>query len=160
MEKKGQKNYLRNTVWYEVMIRDSLDSMPCMPEVKYSRDDISLEELTEFVINSASSFTPPLDTIVDIDEYCRKIIDKAVILIAHEGKTIAGLHALYCNDHVKKRGFGTYIFVKPEYRGMGIAEGLARKTVETARSCGMKSFVVETHEKNKIIHHILKSLGV
>ena len=130
-----------------------------MPEIKYSRDDISLEELTEFVINSASGFTPPLDTMVDIDEYCRKIMDKAVILIAHEGKTIAGLAAIYCNDHVKKRGFGTYIFVKPEYRGMGIAEMLMRKMVETARSCGMKTLVSEIHEKNKTMHHIVESLG-
>lgn len=81
------------------------------------------EEVYEYLYFMKDSFTPKLDSLVDISTYSKKIIDFAERIEFRENGKIFGLLAYYLNFDAEF-AFITTISVAKSFQGKGIAEKL------------------------------------
>ena len=112
---------------------------------------ISERELVDFIEISSNEFKPPLSHRMKIDDYCKKLIDKASLFIARENDIVVGIAAFYCNDQTEKQAYLSYFYVRPKNRNQGIGQMLLRKAILHSQTCGMKSMKVETWHDNRAI---------
>ena len=112
---------------------------------------ISKRKLIEFIENSSDEFKPPLSHRIKIDDYCKKLIDKASLCIRKENGIVVGIAAFYCNDQTEKQAYLSYFYVRPEKRNRGIGQMLLRKAILHSQTCGMRSMMLETWHDNRAI---------
>ena len=94
------------------------------------------------------SFLPPLNEKVNIDEYAKKIFEKAITFEAWENQTLVGLIAAYFNDLNKGAGFITNVSVLKNYMGQGIASELLKNCIQYARQKKITEMQLEVDKKN------------
>lgn len=94
------------------------------------------------------SFLPPLNEKVNIDEYAKKIFEKAITFEAWEDDILVGLIAVYFNDLNRRVGFITNVSVVKKYMGMGVASVLLENCIEYATHKGFAEIQLEVDKKN------------
>jgi len=113
---------------------------------------ISQKELVDFIESSSNEFKPPISRMVEsIDDYCKKLLEKAALFIARENHIVVGVIAFYCNDEIQKQAYLPYFYIKPDNRSQGIGQMLLRKAILHSQTCGMKSMKFETWADNRSI---------
>lgn len=112
---------------------------------------ISKRELIDFIEISSNEFKPPLSYRMKIDDYCKKLIDKASLFITRENDVVVGIAAFYCNDQTEKQAYLSYIYVRPKKRNQGFGQMLLRKAIMHSQKCGMNSMKLETWHDNRAI---------
>jgi ribosomal protein S18 acetylase RimI-like enzyme len=115
--------------------------MSATSEVTVNRAD--LNKLLAHLRLCDSSFTPPLRSRVDIDEYTKKIFDNAVRFERWHESVLVGLVAVYCNDPMKTNAFITSVSVLPAFQREGLAADLIAKCLEYLRKEGFASVALE-----------------
>ena len=78
------------------------------------------------LIKCSSSFTPHLDSYVNIDEYSKKIFEKSILFCKFDSDKLIGLLAIYDNP-TEKLGWITNVSIDPDYFGKGIATELLKE---------------------------------
>lgn len=113
---------------------------------------ISQKELVDFIESSSNEFKPTISRMVEsIDDYCKKLLEKAALFIARENHIVVGVIAFYCNDEIQKQAYLPYFYIKPDNRSQGIGQMLLRKAILHSQTCGMKSMKVRTEADNRSI---------
>ncbi len=102
-------------------------------EIDYRTGTASARDVYEHLKNCSRDFEPPLEERVDLDEYSRKIVKRAVTFEAWDGSELAGLIAAYFNDLDSRVGFITSVSTATIYKGKGIATELMKKCLDHAR---------------------------
>lgn len=105
------------------------------------------------------SLKPPLSERVNLRDFVKKIKEKGVIESAYseDGKEIVGMIAYYNNDQKTKRAYMTFLGVRPNFQGKGIAKKLVDICLENCIRSNMESVEAEIGEENKKAFNLFRS---
>jgi ribosomal protein S18 acetylase RimI-like enzyme len=105
------------------------------------------------------NFIPHLEKRVNIQDYSRKIFEKAVTFEAWSGDTLVGLLAAYFNDPNGQTAHITSVSTIRMYMGKGIASTLINLSINYAREHGFKTILLEVAKANEHAVDLYKKLG-
>ncbi len=125
------------------MIMNSFES-----NFKFNFNDCTLEELIALHLECDKDFYPPLTSRVNIESYCSKLLENAVIVTCRDGGELVGIIAIYCNDIRTKSAFISSICISPKYRGKRLSNQLMGLAIEKAKDSGMLSIKLEVGINN------------
>lgn len=95
-----------------------------------------------------NSFHPLLTQRVNIEEYSRKIFEKAVTFEAWNGKVLVGLVAAYFTNDANRCAYITNVSVMDAFMRLGIASRLLMECVERAAKENFKEIKLEVNKEN------------
>lgn len=104
-------------------------------------------------------FKPPLSSIVDIDEYSKKIILKSTLFTRVKKGELIGLCAIYATDKESRQVYLTMLAVDPIFRGLGLAKGLIAEMEVYVLRQGFTSIKLEVHKTNPGAFSMYRGLG-
>lgn len=112
--------------------------------VIYKLKTASEQEIRSHLYSCNDNFSQPLSQRVKIEEYSKKIFDKAMTFEAWHDKMLVGLVAAYFNDlSSSASGFITNVSVRPDFMGEGIATTLMNNCLEYAKEQRIKNISLE-----------------
>lgn len=106
------------------------------------------EQVARLLRDCDAGFVPPLSARVDIDAYAAKLAAQATLVEAWDGEQLAGLVAIYCNDHDTGTAWVSNVSVAPAHARRGIAGRLLGEALEAARAAGMRRAQLAVHGAN------------
>jgi ribosomal protein S18 acetylase RimI-like enzyme len=127
--------------------------------INYKIKKASAKEINLHLEECKYNFNPPLDHRVNIQEYSRKIFEKAITFEAWLGNVLAGLAAAYFNDWEHKRGYISDVSIIKDYQGMDIASVLMQMCIDYANKHHFKEVELEVHKKNTPAIKLYKKFG-
>ncbi|RLD61978.1 MAG: GNAT family N-acetyltransferase [Bacteroidetes bacterium] len=104
-------------------------------------------------------FKPHLSTIVNINEYAKKIKNNALNIEAWVNNNLIGLVACYANDKGQNKAYITNVSVSPEYLKRHIACNLLDKCIEIVKEKGFSRIELEVEQSNNVAISIYKKKG-
>jgi ribosomal protein S18 acetylase RimI-like enzyme len=116
--------------------------------IEYKIKTASREMITEHLFQCSDLFVPPLATYVSIEEFGRKLFEKAVTFEAWHENKLVGLAAAYFNDFTDKIGFWTNLSLLSEYQNLGIASILTSSVITYGEKNGFKRINLEVKSLN------------
>lgn len=114
-------------------------------------------QLLDFLNSVNEDFNPPLTEKVCLEEYVKKITEKAELIIEYVDDDIVGMVVLYCNDVISGIAYIPFCAVRKEFRGKGIARQLMMNAIKVAKDRGMS--VLGIHSNNIIAIKLYKNIG-
>ncbi|MDA8106810.1 MAG: GNAT family N-acetyltransferase [Nitrospiraceae bacterium] len=117
--------------------------------IQYRLNTASSAEIAEHLLRCDAHFVPPLSGRVEIDNYARKIANKATRFEAWSGDKLLGLIAAYCNDRDSRIAYITSVSILQDYVGKGISNRLMNQCVEYAKAADMRQISLEVAVNNK-----------
>jgi len=108
----------------------------------------SAEQVAQLLRACDAGFVPPLSARVDIDAYAAKLAAQATLVEAWDGDVLAGLVAIYCNNHDTGIAYVSNVSVAPAHTRRGIAGRLLREALARARAAGMHGAALAVHGAN------------
>ncbi len=130
-----------------------------MAFTSYKIKTASEEEICSHLYCCNDNFMPPLIQRVDIDEYSKKIFDRAITFEAWHYKVLIGLVAAYFNDSSDCTGYITNVSVNLNCMGNGIATTLMNNCLEYARQCNIKYITLEVEKSNYSTIRLYEKFG-
>lgn len=128
-------------------------------DLKYTEGMASEQEIYSHLMKCNENFIPRLERKVNIKEYSKKIIEKAVTFETYSGDTMVGLVAAYFNDPDGKTGYITDVSTVREYMGKGIASILINLSIDYAKKHGFRTIILEVTKANDHAVNLYKKLG-
>lgn len=120
--------------------------------IEYSVNEpntLGVNEVLSFLKETEGMVIPPLSTLVDLDEYAKKITSKAVIFTARVESKLIGLTAIYFN-RAPEYSYSTFTMVKREYQLVEMVGVEMSKMVEDyAKGNGSAGLRYEIRKSNK-----------
>jgi ribosomal protein S18 acetylase RimI-like enzyme len=130
--------------------------------IYFNSDDCNCKNIVEFFQKIDHDFVPPLSSKVNIVDWSKKLVEKAVNIVAivekHGHSEIIGIISFYCNDYVKLYSYIPVIGILNEYRGKGIASILWDMCLKHLKEKGFKLVGIRTWESSKAFS-IYKKIG-
>lgn len=120
---------------------------------------IELSALTDFLVRHDYDFYPRLSERVNIENYSEKLHSKAVLTIAEDNGSIAGLAAFYANNHSEKKGYLSLISVDKNHRGKGIGRKLMEIMHGYLHKIGFRQILLEVYNQNHTAIQLYKKYG-
>lgn len=117
-------------------------------KIIYKTNTASEKDIKVHLTGCAESFSPPLYTYVSIEDYGRKLSEKAVNFEAWHENQLVGLASAYFNDIINKAGFLSNLSILPLFQNMGIASKLTKSVIEWGKKNRFKSIELEVKSKN------------
>ena len=127
--------------------------------VEFELNRASEAQVAEHLTHSDADFLPPLSTRIGIDDYARKIADKAMRFEAWSGDQLVGLVAAYCNDREQYIAYITSVSVSREWSGKGIAVSLMQQCIAYAKTTGMRKISLEVASDNTPARSLYEKCG-
>lgn len=94
------------------------------------------------------------DPVIDVDQYHMLLLkDKS------KGEKNIGITAFYENATVPKEAYVMMFYIKPEYRGMGIAKAMFKCFRKKCYNLGFTSAGFGVHNKNFIMNKLMVDMG-
>lgn len=116
--------------------------------IELDKSESSSKKIKNYFDKMCNCFIPPLNEMVDINEYSNKLTYNAdCFFIQNYGENV-GFLAIYTNDYSKRVAFITSISVIPEYQGTGISQKLISFSIEHSRKKAMKYIKLEVDKNN------------
>lgn len=120
-------------------------------------NELSKEDLINFLHIVDNDFNPPLSKKVEITEYADKIIGNSELIMYKIKDEIAGIVVLYCNNHCSRLAYIPLVAVHPNYRGIGIAKSIMKSAIKRAKDANMDRIGI--HTNNQVALKLYLSLG-
>lgn len=118
--------------------------------VNKTSTDIDKIEVKKFISKIDNLFPVPLSEKVQIDEYCEKILNNGMFIVAkNENNQIIGVLAGYANDTENKISYISILCILPKYRNKHIGTQLLNKFIEISKENKMEKVFLYTHKDNK-----------
>lgn len=114
----------------------------------YKIKSATFEDIVMHLRRCSEKFQPALATRVSIEEYSRKIFEKATTFEAWCDNVLVGLLAAYFNGDSGCFAYITNVSVLDDFFHLGIASGLLRKCVQYAVKEKFKEIRLEVGEEN------------
>lgn len=123
-----------------------------MEEILYELNGLqtlSQEEVCSFLQETDSLVIPKLSDLVNLEDYARKLVEKAVIVTARDKGNLIGLSALYFNK-APDYSYSPFTMVKREYQRYGLVGWeMMDRINEYAKSNGSAGLRYEIRKSNK-----------
>lgn len=117
-------------------------------DVEYASNRASEAEIRKHLRQCDAHFVPPLSKRVSIEQYARKIVDRAVRFEAWADGELVGLVAAYIDRPSAQVSFITNVSVLPGWTGTGTALGLLSNCIEHVRATGCRRVALEVGAEN------------
>lgn len=117
-------------------------------EVIYKVKTAAADEILMHLEGCSNSFHPPLTGRVNLEEYSRKIFEKAITFEAWNGNVLVGLLAAYFSDSSNLCAYITNVSVLDRFMRLGIASRLLMQCVEYAVKENFKEIQLEVNKEN------------
>lgn len=117
-----------------------------------------MDEQIRSLISQACQDNPHLH-VADVEAYTRKLLDLAEFIVCSDRGTIQGFVAFYCNDLKSRTAFITFVLVRPEARGQGLARSLVQFVLNRARSRGFCQCRLEVDINNEAALSLYRQMG-
>lgn len=111
----------------------------------------------QFLFLCEADFIPRLSSIVNINDYAKKLFTLATRFEAWEEDCLVGLVALYCND--PKIAFITSVSVDKKYRRKEIASTLLGLSINNVERKGLDFIHLEVSKENFPAIKLYKNAG-
>ena len=128
--------------------------------------------LSDLTINKASAleiyahlercshlFTPPLNTYVDLNDYCKKLKSFASNFEIWENDKLVSLIAVYMNNLDSKTAFISNVSVEEKFQGLGLASKLLKNVIEESIQKGFEKIMLQVRPNNKNAIELYKKFG-
>lgn len=126
--------------------------------IKLSNDESTYKKIVEYMKKTDSDYDIPMSMRVNIEEYVKKIVSKAVTVAAIEKDEIIGMANFYCNDMETRTCYMTNISISKRAQEKGYHfNDFVHAALIVAKKAGMKRLCAETTDKRVLILH--KRLG-
>ncbi len=125
----------------------------------YKIKSATLEDLCKHFYSVSKSFTPPLNSYVDLNQYAEKLTTNSITFEYWHLNELVGLIACYFNDNNNYRGFISNVSIYPFYKGKGIMKQILHMVIEYGRDNHYKIIELEVTETNKAAINLYKSVG-
>lgn len=96
---------------------------------------------------------------VDLDDYCKKLSEKAYVIVAKEQDDIIGFLAIYINDNANYVAYITLIGVSKKFQMRGYGSKLLNYANDLAKKNGMKYIRLEVDNRNEKAERFYKKNG-
>ncbi|GHT33459.1 hypothetical protein AGMMS49574_19180 [Bacteroidia bacterium] len=116
--------------------------------IEYKCKTVSHEILLDFFRQHFHEFIPPLDTMVCIEEYVKKLFDYSVIVEAWHEQKLIGLIAVYCNNQKTKGAYISSVIVSKNYINNGVASSLLSLIIQYVKERGFQYIILEVNKEN------------
>ena len=119
-------------------------------------------EIAAHLVRCDQAFVPRLSERVEIDDYARKIAERAERFEGWSHGALVGLVAAYCSDDEIGSAYITNVSVVPEYRHRGIASLLLAECVDFAhrQQLGRISLDVDRENVPAVVLYEAKGFSV
>jgi len=107
----------------------------------------TLQHIQQHLQKCSATYSPPLDSYVDIEEYSKKLYNKAILFSEFDADNLIGLVAVYDNP-TERSGWITNVSVDPEHIGRGVAKKLLNKCCEYFENKKYFSILLEVFLEN------------
>ena len=137
-------------------------SMKSNHQIEYRWNDkklLSNEVFVKLLKQFGDLIPDPMSERVNLDEYAKKWLKYADILLAFDQDKIVGIRVLYANDQKTKKAHGLLLSVLPEYQGQGIGRQIDLLSINLAKQRGFTKFYLFVHYENPIAIKLYTSLG-
>ncbi len=92
--------------------------------ITYFINNITESELLNYLQDANDTFPIPLNQIVDLKEYSKKLYKYGTIFSSYNNNILIGIAVCYFNNEKTKEGYLSILHVKPDFQDKGIAKGL------------------------------------
>lgn len=130
-----------------------------IPTIEYKIKVATAEQILLHLKECNENFVPFLDTRVNLEEYSKKIFDKAVTFEAWLDGAVVGLVAAYFNDFESLVGYITSVSINKDYFGKGVASRLIRDCITYANDNNFKEINLEVYKNNDQAISLYKRFG-
>jgi ribosomal protein S18 acetylase RimI-like enzyme/2-polyprenyl-3-methyl-5-hydroxy-6-metoxy-1,4-benzoquinol methylase len=127
--------------------------------VEHGLNNASEAQIAGHLLRCDAHFVPPLSDRVEINDYARKIADKATRFEAWSGDKLVGLVASYCNDEDHHIAYITSVSVLKEWTGKGIAASLMKQCIERMEASGMRQISLDVASDNVTAIKLYEKFG-
>jgi len=117
-------------------------------DLAYRIKTADTQEILEHLKKCDHSFQPILTKRVNIEEYARKIFDRATTFEAWHARILVGLLAAYFSNNPERSAFITNVSVLEDFMGKGIASRLLNECKEYALQENFGEIRLEVHKVN------------
>ena len=117
-------------------------------DLVYRVKTANTQDILEHLKKCDHSFQPILTKRVNIEEYARKIVDRAITFETWHGRILVGLLAAYFSNNLERSAFITNVSVLEDFMGKGIASRLLNQCKEYALKENFGEIRLEVHRVN------------
>ncbi len=125
----------------------------------YTINQATCEDIEKHLNKCSKSFSPALDSYVNIPEYSKKLRATAVTIEAWHSDSLVGLSACYLNNIETLEGYITNVSVIQDFQGKGVAKQLMRNTIEEAVKNNFRTVKLEVEVNNKWAIELYRQYG-
>jgi len=118
-----------------------------------------LKKLLNFLDKADQLFPIPLSAKHNLEEFAKKLCDKATICTAIEGGDIVALLAGYTDNVENKLGYISIVATLPQAQGKGYGTMLIREFLGIARTKGLRAVHLYAVRENIPAIQMYKKLG-
>ena len=115
---------------------------------KLEKNKKAYNSLINLINKLDKNYIPPISNLTDIEEYCKKLIAKAIILIISIDNKDLGLIAFYANDQISKTVYISSIGLAKEIQNQGLGKKLLEKAIIKAKKNKMRKIQLEVNINN------------
>ena len=119
----------------------------------------SVQELKEFLREVDFLFPVPLSQKQNLDEFAKKLAEKATLCAVEDGGRIVALVAGYTDGGLDRLGYVSIVATLPSAQGKGYASSLMRQFLDVAKSKRLRAVHLYTARENRAAVHMYQRLG-
>lgn len=127
--------------------------------ISYTTKIANEQDIHNHLVECKDSFNPPLDKTVCIQDYSRKIYNRAITFEAWAENRLIGCVAAYFNNSENNSGFITNVSVTMDYIGKGVASNLMIACIKYACENQFKEIILEVCKKSTGAIHLYEKLN-
>ncbi len=117
-------------------------------DVEYRTKTATEDDLYWHLKECSRYFEPPLDGIVEIEQYSKKLFEKSITFEAWRNQKLIGLISAYFNDPEHRSGFISNVSVLSTCTGKGIASELLSRCIQYSKGCRFEEILLEVSLQN------------
>lgn len=128
-------------------------------KVDFYIKSLSEEEIYVFLKKNENDHYKKLSELVDLNDYAKKLSEKALHFTLYEEEKLVGFCASYFNDYSTKVGYISGISILEGYRGLGLGGKLLNQIIKYAREKLFKEIDVQPDCNNIVLIDFFKKYG-
>lgn len=127
--------------------------------LNFSINEANTEQIVEHLRICDLTFIPPLSERVEIKDYAKKLIQRAMRFEVWEQDNLVGFVAVYCNDQANATAYITNVSVISRWQGYGIASQLIENCIAYITKQDFAKIKLEVDSRNLHAINLYKKHG-
>jgi ribosomal protein S18 acetylase RimI-like enzyme len=127
--------------------------------VDYRVNQANAFQISQHLRGCDTNFIQTLNNRVSIDDYSKKIAERAVRFEAWVEGALVGLVAMYCNDQERHFTYITSVSMSRGWQAKGIASVLMSRCIKYAADLGGLQIGLEVRQENAVAVNFYRKFG-